>query len=69
MKVTVKEISFSWTGTKLWEEKGFGADVWYVIRPDEYSVHTRRGSGNREYAEDLIRVPNFMNQVSNIPSV
>lgn len=64
MKVVVKEISFSWTGTKLWEEEGYGNNVWYVIRPDEYTTHVRRGSGPREYSENLIRVPDFLNKVT-----
>lgn len=62
MKVIVKEISFHWSGTILWNEKS-GSINWMVIRPDEYSTHTRRGSGSREYSENLIRVPDFLNKV------
>jgi len=64
MRVQVTESpSLVWTGTILWEEKGYGKDIWYVIRPDEYSVHVRRGSGNSEYSENLVRVPNFVNEI------
>lgn len=64
MKVIVKEISFEWTGDLLWEEQGYGDQKWFVVRPDEYTTHTRRGSGTREYHENLIRVPSFLNKIT-----
>lgn len=57
MKVLVNDDrGWSWTGEQLWTEKGYGSMVWCVIRPDEWSVHARRGSGNSEYNQNLIRV-------------
>jgi hypothetical protein len=65
-RVLVKEGRVSWEGTFLWSEKGFGDDVWAVVQPDEYTVHARRGSGNREYSENLVRIPTFLNSVEPI---
>jgi hypothetical protein len=62
-RVNVKEISFEWQGTLLWTESGYGDQKWFVVRPDSYGVHARRGSGSREYSENLIRVPEFLNKV------
>lgn len=62
-KVLVTEGRIQWMGTYLWTEKAFGTDEWAVVRPTEYGTHARRGSGNREYSENLIRVPTFLNKV------
>lgn len=68
MKVQVKEANgIVWIGTKLWEEKGFGTEVWQVIRPDDLGIHVQRGSGTREWDENLIRVPNFLNCIKVTP--
>ena len=61
-RIQVNETRFSWMGEVLWEEAGFGKDVWYVVRPDHpYQVLARRGGSNREYAEQLIRIPSWYN--------
>ena len=44
----------------------FGTDEWAVVQPTEYGTHARRGSGNREYNENLIRIPLFLNKVEPI---
>lgn len=62
-KVLVTEGRIQWMGTYLWTEMGFNKDSWAVIQPLEYTVHARRGSGNREYNENLIRIPTFLNKV------
>lgn len=62
-KVKVTEGRIQWVGTYLWTEKAFGTDEWAVIEPQEYTVHARRGSGNREYNENLIRIPLFLDKV------
>ena len=67
VRVQVTEPStLIWTGTKLWEEKGSGTDIWYVVRPDDYAVHVKRGSGTRECEENLVRVPNFLNGIKHL---
>jgi hypothetical protein len=62
-KVKVTEGRIQWMGTYLWSESGIGNDVWAVIEPEQYTVHARRGSGNREYSENLIRIPLFLDKV------
>ena len=62
-QVLVKEGRVTWVGTFLWSEKGSAGDVWAVVQPAEYTVHARRGSGNREYNENLIRIPTFLNKI------
>lgn len=61
-QVKVREGSVVWTGQLLWRESSVLGD-WAVIRPDDYGTHVRRGSGSREYSENLIRVPTFLNSV------
>lgn len=61
--VLVTEGRIQWMGMYLWTEKSFGTDEWAVIQPLEYTVHARRGSGNREYSENLVRIPLFLDKV------
>lgn len=65
-RVNIKEVTFTWSGTVIYTERGFGNNVWLYVRPDEYSVHGRRGSGNREYNSNLIGVPLFLNKVEKL---
>lgn len=65
-KVRVTEGRIVWNGTYLWTETGFNQDQWAVVQPTEYTVHARRGSGNREYRENIIRIPLFLNKVEPI---
>lgn len=65
-KVRVTEGRIVWNGTYLWTEMAFGTDEWAVVQPTEYGTHARRGSGNREYNENLIRIPLFLNKVEPI---
>lgn len=62
-RVLVHEISFSWTGTVIYTQRGFGPDEWLYVRPDEYGVHVRRGSGSSQFEQNLIGVPLFLNKV------
>ena len=61
--VLVTEGRIQWMGTYLWSEMGFGTGELAVVQPLEYTVHTRRGSGNREYSENLVRIPLFLDKV------
>lgn len=65
-RINIKEVTFTWSGTVIYTERGFGNNVWLYVRPDEYSVHVRRGSGSREYESNLIGVPLFLNKVEHM---
>lgn len=65
-RVFVHELSFTWPGTVVYTHCGVGNNVWIYVRPHNYGVHARRGSGNTEYSTNLIGVPLFLNKVEHM---
>lgn len=63
--VRVTEGRLVWNGMLLWVENQFSGK-WAVVQPCEYIVHARRGSGSREYSENLVRIPMFLDKVEEI---
>lgn len=64
--VCVNEVTFSWEGTVAYTEFGFGKDEWIYVRPDDYGVHVRRGSGGSQYELNIIGVPLFLTKVTHV---
>lgn len=50
-RVAVKEFQFSelFEGTVIYKEQGYGKDVVYYIKPDNFDVIVRRGSSSTAY--------------------
>lgn len=68
-RVSVREGRLQWTGKCLWIETPlFNSDKWAAITPDEYSIHACRGSGNREYHQNIIMIPLFLDKVEVLES-